>query len=88
MKRLLLILMLLPAFAWADSEIRDAGSYDQGTNWTNPSNITGPGGGSCASYLNTSQDIITVHDFSFSSVEPAALNLISPAGFIVCNKIQ
>lgn len=37
-------------------------SYDQATNWTNPSNITGVPDFSCASYNNSGQNILTVYN--------------------------
>ncbi len=37
-------------------------SYDQGTNWTNPGNITGVPDFSCASYNNSGQNILTVYN--------------------------
>ena len=49
-------------------EIATFASYDQGTNWTNPGNITGVPDFSCASYNTTTQDILTFYNGGFSSV--------------------
>ena len=68
MKKLLIIMLLLPVWAWGASETQSAGSYDQGTNWNSPGNITGDDDGSCTHYFTAGQDIITVYNFGFSSV--------------------
>lgn len=60
-------ILLVASSAWAASESQTAGSYDQGTNWNTPGNITGSGDNSCAFYSGD-QDIITVYNFGFSSV--------------------
>ena len=43
-----------------------AGSQDQGTNWTNPSNATGHPDNSCATYDNSGQNILTLYNFGLS----------------------
>lgn len=53
------------------------GSYDQGTNWTNPTNATGAPDNSCATYDNGNQDILTLYNFSFSISTDATIDSIN-----------
>lgn len=54
-----------------------AGSYDQGTNWTNPTNATGISDNSCATYDNSAQDILTLYNFGFSIPAGATIDSIN-----------
>jgi hypothetical protein len=71
MKKIILILILLPAWAWGASESHTAASWDTtntGTAWGNPGNVTGSGDDACAYYEGTSQSLLIGHNFGFSSV--------------------
>jgi len=61
MRTLLIILLLIPAFAWADSTTAWPARDNLGTNWTNPSNATGSGpDDNCADYAS-GQDWLCLH---------------------------
>lgn len=59
------------------TETHPAGSYDQGTNWTNPGNATGAPDNSCAIYDAGNQDILTLHNFGFNIPTDATIDSIN-----------
>lgn len=64
MRRLTILCLLLPAFAWADETGWLTGaSVTGGTNWTSTGNMYSTND-AWASYANAGTDVIAVHNFS------------------------
>lgn len=71
-----LVLLLASSIRAASDTKTGAGSYDDGTNWTNPGNVTGAGDNSCATYNAKAQNQIVLYNYGFGIPAAATIDSI------------
>lgn len=71
-----LVLLSASSIRAASDTRTGAGSYDDGTNWTNPGNVTGAGDNSCATYNEKGQNQIVLYNYGFNIPSAAAIDSI------------